>query len=185
MVVTWLSLRGDLCVLVKYSCGRLGFGEKLPFWKLWSRILSPSRPDICSFSMPVHWHPNPLISSSSDLKNLPEGLFLCLQGVFVYVQDQIESKRDWATFALLLWNTEAICWHSNMKTNTMVPAQAMATTSQVGEWRRRESKSLILYLCLGVRRSDIQDRYRFDTGIFCWIGVSVWRDRSKFDILHS
>ncbi len=54
MVVTWLSLRGDLCVLVKYSCGRLGFGEKLPFWKLWSRILSPSRPDIFSFSMPVH-----------------------------------------------------------------------------------------------------------------------------------
>ncbi len=37
----------------------------------------------------------------------------------------------------------------------------------------------------GVHRSDIQDRYRFDTGIFCWIGVSVWRDRSKFDILHS
>ncbi len=26
---------------------------------------------------------------------------------------------------------------------------------------------------LGVRRSDIKDRYRFDTGIFCWIGVSV------------
>ncbi len=43
----------------------------------------------------------------------------------------------------------------------------------------------IIVYCLGVRRSDIQDRYRFDTGIFCWIGVSVWRDRSKFDILHS
>ncbi len=38
---------------------------------------------------------------------------------------------------------------------------------------------------LGVRRSDIQDRYRFDTGPFCWIRVSVWEDRSKFDILHS
>ncbi len=40
-------------------------------------------------------------------------------------------------------------------------------------------------IIVGVRRSDIQDRYRFDTGIFCWIGVSVWRDWSKFDILHS
>ncbi len=38
---------------------------------------------------------------------------------------------------------------------------------------------------IGVRRSDIQDQYRFDIAIFCWIGVSVWRDRSKFDILHS
>ncbi len=28
-------------------------------------------------------------------------------------------------------------------------------------------------IIVGVRRSDIQDRYRFDTGIFCWIGVSV------------
>lgn len=147
MLVTWLSLRGDLCVLVKYSCVRLGFGEKFPFWKLWSRILSPSRPDICSFSMPGHWHPYLLISSSSDLKNLPEGLFQCLRGVFVYVQDQIESKRD---LQLSLCPSEAPkqCWHSNMKTNTMVPALAMATTSQVGEWRRRESKSLILYLYL-------------------------------------
>ncbi len=25
---------------------------------------------------------------------------------------------------------------------------------------------------IGVRWSDIQDRYRFDIGIFCWIGVS-------------
>ncbi len=40
-------------------------------------------------------------------------------------------------------------------------------------------------LSLGVRRSDIQDRYRFDTGLFCWIGLSVWIDLSKFDIPHS
>ncbi len=38
---------------------------------------------------------------------------------------------------------------------------------------------------LGVRQSDIQDRYHFDIGLFCWIGVLVWWDRSKFDILHS
>lgn len=31
MLVTWLSLRGDLRVLVKYSCVRLGFREKFPF----------------------------------------------------------------------------------------------------------------------------------------------------------
>ncbi len=41
------------------------------------------------------------------------------------------------------------------------------------------------WFVLGERRSDIQDRYLFDTGIFCWIGVSVWRDLSKFNILHS
>ncbi len=39
---------------------------------------------------------------------------------------------------------------------------------------------VLMMSLLGVRRSDIQDRYRFDIGIFCWIGVSVWWDRSKF-----
>ncbi len=38
---------------------------------------------------------------------------------------------------------------------------------------------------IGVRWSNIQDRYLFNIGIFCWIGVSVWRYQSKFDILHS
>ncbi len=37
------------------------------------------------------------------------------------------------------------------------------------------NKKYVKYLkfTVGVGRSDIQDRYRFDTGIFCWIGVSV------------
>ncbi len=36
------------------------------------------------------------------------------------------------------------------------------------QWKR--------HYALGVSRADIQYRYRFDIGLFCWIGVSVWRD---------
>lgn len=39
-------------------------------------------------------------------------------------------------------------------------------------------------LPLGVRRSNIQYRYYSNTGIFCWIGLSVRRDQFKSDIVH-
>lgn len=94
MVVTWLSLRGDLCVLVKYSCCRLGFGEKFPFWKLWSRILSPSRPDICSLSMPVHWHPIHSYQVPLTWKTCQRGCS-CTCNVFLCIRsDQIRSDQE-------------------------------------------------------------------------------------------
>ncbi len=65
--------------------------------------------------------------------------------------------------------------------------KAIVFTTVTANAYQDQIKKYVKYLkfTVGVGRSDIQDRYRFDTGIFCWIGVSVWRDRSKFDILHS